>query len=832
MGRRVNKLISILIALAFISTSTNLNYISSYISSDKDALRSMSATNIAGVLEQSLLTTPEPQALLGMPSKASSAGQEIQTAITELVQARDEEYLTAVGSKGTASPVATEGIFTPGSRAVRITAFNGKALIAVNIVSYSQIEGHLRIAQKLGAGIIFEVARSQLGYALDENKTVEYVTEVANRIGFSNPLILHGDHIQYSSSQPEEREVIEGIVERLIKAGFTSIAIDASTIYDEKAGDAVMEYYSKNGTKAEKLVVELEQAFALPLEWGVEFLKLDPSSDKGQETYDTIADKIETDMTKRGRSLADIDEMLDYLDKAFGILYKKAHENNLMPNELIYAYDSIMYEVAEATIAGKLRTEIKPDGKGFLSTSNVEETAHQLQYINELLVEHRIDIHNTFGIEVEVGHIDKKVPNPRRGNAMESKMTHPAAVEVMGKYLQNKNLRFDLIATNNGSGHGTEFNKETLIPVSQVGKISPWLTRELVQKATLFGALIAQHGTSGSDMDELSELSDAGVVKFNIATNYQQIILNVMALWDDGLSAEEVLLYSRINTKEMVTGLNERSRTKIKEWAKLFKDSPASTELEDSDTTFAKFMKLTYSWGAGKKKITADSSQQDIATVLAKEFKRVFKQMDEDLYALGHKASSAGQEIETLKHDAVLNLKQMLVEKGSNLPEVEWFVQRALKVLDKPEPVSLDEAPFTKSGNYKVGFEPTVPILPDITTKTTGLTAVVLTKEGLRGKAIGLDKGIPAEKKQISQIKDQADGKAKRIFETVVEEENTILMVRVSEGFGRDGVEESFKANDVIVPSTLLGETADIRDATDKESSYTSTDGEVYEIAD
>jgi len=49
----------------------------------------MSATNIAGVLEQSLLTTPEPQALLGMPSKASSAGQEIQTAITELVQARD-----------------------------------------------------------------------------------------------------------------------------------------------------------------------------------------------------------------------------------------------------------------------------------------------------------------------------------------------------------------------------------------------------------------------------------------------------------------------------------------------------------------------------------------------------------------------------------------------------------------------------------------------------------------------------------------------------------------------------------------------------------------------
>jgi len=196
------------------------------------------------------------------------------------------------------------------------------------------------------------------------------------------------------------------------------------------------------------------------------------------------------------------------------------------------------------------------------------------------------------------------------------------------------------------------------------------------------------------------------------------------------------------------------------------------------------------------------------------------------------KASSAGQEIEKLKHDAVFNLRQMFAEKGFSTPEIERFIQRALKVLEKPEPVSLDEAPFTKSGNYKVGFEPTVPILPDITTKTTGLTAVVLTKEGLRGKALGLDKGIPAEKKQISQIKDQSDGRAKGVFEYVVEEENAILMVTVSEGFGRDGVEESFKANDVIVPNALLGETVGIRDATDKESSYTSTDGEVYEIAD
>ncbi len=76
MGIRVNKLISILIVLAFISTSTNLNYISSYISNDKDALRSMSANKaVAGDLKQALIAAPALQALLGVPStKTSSAG--------------------------------------------------------------------------------------------------------------------------------------------------------------------------------------------------------------------------------------------------------------------------------------------------------------------------------------------------------------------------------------------------------------------------------------------------------------------------------------------------------------------------------------------------------------------------------------------------------------------------------------------------------------------------------------------------------------------------------------------------------------------------------------
>ena len=89
MGRQVNKLISTLIVLAFISTSTNLNYISSYISSDKDALRSMSANKIVtSDLQQSLLAAPPKQGLLDIPKashylpvKTSSAGELSETLV-------------------------------------------------------------------------------------------------------------------------------------------------------------------------------------------------------------------------------------------------------------------------------------------------------------------------------------------------------------------------------------------------------------------------------------------------------------------------------------------------------------------------------------------------------------------------------------------------------------------------------------------------------------------------------------------------------------------------------------------------------------------------------
>ena len=608
--------------------------------------------------------------------------EEFQKPITFLIRKRDNQYLKAVNSTNTKEIISLskDEDFAPGHKVFNELRKGNKALIATNIVSYNQIEGHLRAAMEQNAAIIFEVARSQLSYALNENKSTKYIKRIAKKINCDVPIVLHGDHIQYGAklfaqkailkdeyekvlgkgsfsddidvdsidekilqnvqnrlkeNSKNEREEITKVIKRLIKAGFTSIAIDASTIFDEYGGDAVLDYYSKFGTDEEKLVVKLEESFALPLEFGVEFLKLNPET--GQNKLSEMKEKIVSDMKIRGRAKSEIDTRINELQASFGVLTKEANKNGFTPNNVISAYDKIMKEIAQATVAGKISDEILNTISNnqklmLLPTSNAEETAFQVRQIDLLVEKHKPELVGLFGKEIEVGHVDKKVPNPRRGGKMEAKMTHPIAVDVMSKYITSKGLTFDLIATNNGSGHGTDFDKKTLTPISQVGKISPFLTKELQQIAEKYNASIAQHGTSGSDMDELAELSEAGVIKFNIATNYQQIILNVLSNLDDGDDGFYLLEKCKNDSDALISGLHEKAREKMKKFALQIKENEKVVEIKNDDSLFMQFLKTTYDWGMKKGKINETSSKEDIATVFAKEFKRSFNKMDEKLH--------------------------------------------------------------------------------------------------------------------------------------------------------------------------------------------------------
>jgi hypothetical protein len=137
--------------------------------------------------------------------------------------------------------------------------------------------------------------------------------------------------------------------------------------------------------------------------------------------------------------------------------------------------------------------------------------------------------------------------------------------------------------------------------------------------------------------------------------------------------------------------------------------------------------------------------------------------------------------------------------------------------------------PVIPSNVFRLGYQPEKSVPDDITTETTLSAAMTLSKLGLRGAALS----VRQDKAAINTIKNRADAIAKRIFEMLIKQANIILRVRVSEGFGRDEVAESFVANEVIIPDELRGEVTAINEAIASGSEvYTSSAGRKYLIQD
>lgn len=658
-----------------------------------------------------------------------------QKAINFLVRSRDIHYLQSVGATGSASFYRGDNSgFAPGATIYQALKNGQKSTIACNVVSYNQIEGHIRAAMKQNAILVLEIARSQLKYALDEIKAVRYIKEIMARADCRIPVVLHGDHIQYEQKlfdqkeilseiyQAEtgqaltagknilaigenillkareklkqnaqaERQAVSEIIKRLVKAGFTSLAIDASTIYDEMASNFILNYYERNGAAAEKLIIKLEKEFALSLEWGAEIFKLD--LEKNREKFDEMKEDIISGMKKRRKTEENIQSRVWEFENVFGVLARAARENNLALAELVGAYEKIMSGLAKATITGeideKILSSFSPKQKLLLlPTSNAAETAHQLKTIREVLNQDKPELKDSFGLEVEVGHVDRKVTNPRLGGKLECKVTHPLAVKIMGEYLKGRGLAFDLIAANNGSGHGTEFDKATLTPISQVDKISPYLTKELQKEAEKFGAALVQHGTTGSDMDELAELSRKRIVKFNIATNYQHIVFNVLSLLDNGLAEDKLMDRVWSDQMSLMSELSVKTRDNIKAVAQEIISRPENIKIKANDSLFRKILKNTYFWARAKGKLDEKSSREEIAAIFAKEYKRAFGKLDEEFYKIG--------------------------------------ARRDL---------------------FKIDCDPDGDTADDLAAETSGITAATLTNDGLRGRAKNLDEKISEQK--------------------------------------------------------------------------------------
>ncbi|HYA40525.1 MAG TPA: class II fructose-bisphosphate aldolase [Syntrophobacteraceae bacterium] len=122
---------------------------------------------------------------------------------------------------------------------------NGKALIkaarkhtamimATNIRCRLPVEGIVLASMACRAPVIYEIAKSEFGYAeFTPQSFAEFIVEENERLGNRDvPFAIHGDHI--TVAKPEEVEPVSKLMAQQMEAGFTSFAIDASHMENEK----------------------------------------------------------------------------------------------------------------------------------------------------------------------------------------------------------------------------------------------------------------------------------------------------------------------------------------------------------------------------------------------------------------------------------------------------------------------------------------------------------------------------------------------------------------------------------------------------------------------
>jgi len=110
----------------------------------------------------------------------------------------------------------------------------GKAMtIAANGRNSLVIRGVLQAAQRAGAAVIIEIAKSEANYCpISMWNLARYVDTIANELGITIPVAVHADHFGLKK-QPEVGKAKVDIPS-MFDAGITSIAIDASHMVDEE----------------------------------------------------------------------------------------------------------------------------------------------------------------------------------------------------------------------------------------------------------------------------------------------------------------------------------------------------------------------------------------------------------------------------------------------------------------------------------------------------------------------------------------------------------------------------------------------------------------------
>ena len=112
---------------------------------------------------------------------------------------------------------------------------------AINLraLPFDAAKAVFRVAQRIdGAAIIFELARSEMGYT--EQRPSEYATNImaaAIAEGYEGSVFIQGDHFQvspsrYASDAESELQAVRDLTKEALEAGFYNIDVDTSTLVD------------------------------------------------------------------------------------------------------------------------------------------------------------------------------------------------------------------------------------------------------------------------------------------------------------------------------------------------------------------------------------------------------------------------------------------------------------------------------------------------------------------------------------------------------------------------------------------------------------------------
>ncbi|MGB3346755.1 MAG: class II fructose-bisphosphate aldolase [Candidatus Humimicrobiia bacterium] len=152
---------------------------------------------------------------------------------------------------------------------------------------------------------------------------------------------------------------------------------------------------------------------------------------------------------------------------------------------------------------------------------NIKITTRIAKLIEKLMAE-KGKKREDYGLEVEVGEIGKI--DPETG---EQELTTVDEAVTFIKALNENGVYPDLIATNNGTVHGNIYDEEgNIIPILGIDAVR---TREIASSIAPLGVKIAQHGITGTPLKLIHKLIDAGIVKGNVATNFQDIAIENMS---------------------------------------------------------------------------------------------------------------------------------------------------------------------------------------------------------------------------------------------------------------------------------------------------------------